>query len=242
MNNEKASTPSWQVYQRCVGAFVQQAFDSMDITVQPNVWLYGKISGVKRQVDVLVDGRYSDSGEVSKRIIVDAKKRTSKIDINDVESFEGMMRDCNATNGVLISTGGFTSGAIQRANEIIHLKVLSFEDAQEYDWIYKPCLSKDCRNGFVLWDSHMLLPVSGYAWLICQTGICDVCHHFHVWCQDCGTRFHVEDEQGCICYCGHEWYSVIQADDEDNDSINWLILISEDEVPKPIVVNRKAIR
>ncbi|MEL7432360.1 MAG: hypothetical protein AAFN11_00275 [Chloroflexota bacterium] len=50
------------------------------------------------------------------------------------------------------------------------------------------------------------------------------------------------DEQGYICYCGHEWYSVIQADDEDNDSINWLILISEDEVPKPIVVSRKAIR
>ena len=62
----------------------------MGTSVTPNASLIGGISGTALQIDVLVEARFED--DCSRRIIFDAKRRSRKVDVKDVESFEGMMR------------------------------------------------------------------------------------------------------------------------------------------------------
>jgi hypothetical protein len=109
------------VYERCVAAFAANEHGNFDVIVQPNVILIGAISGEKRQVDVLVDRRWSQD-QIS-RIIIDAKEWTRKVDIGDVEKFEGMMKDCRANRGVLVCTQGYTEGALNRAQDAISIKI-----------------------------------------------------------------------------------------------------------------------
>lgn len=230
------NNPAWLVYQKCVAAFAHERYGSMDVIVQPNVKITGAISGIERQIDVLIDSRFGT--DMSKRIIVDAKHRTSKIDINDVEAFEGMIRDCQASRGVLVSTAGYTEGAINRARELIDLNILSFEKAQEYEWVYAPCLTDTCNNGMVLWGSHLLHATQKGMWLTLQTGICDVCNSFHIWCWDCGEHFAIPDEAIIQCSCDYQWCSLIEENEQGEDITNWLVLF-EDGASNLVIMDRK---
>ena len=243
-------TPAWLVYQRCVAAFAHDRYGSIDVNVQPNVFLAGSISGIRRQIDVLIDSRWGDG--ISKRIIVDAKLHKRKIDIKDVEAFESMMRDCQADHGVIVCISGYTDGALRRSQDTINITILPFNDAKKFDWVYTPCLVDHCFDnnaasfGMVLWGAHQLHGTHDGLWLIVQTGKCDRCHAFHVWCQDCGLRIVVPDE--CVVKCGCErwWASVPESKDSGHIGISssvWL-LMREDFNPEvlPTVIDRRPIR
>lgn len=91
-------TPDWRMYERIAACFEIESA-GMEVSVTPNASLKGSISGVARQVDVLVEGRWDD--DLGRRIVYDAKHWSRKIDVNDVEGFEGMMRDVRASRGCL---------------------------------------------------------------------------------------------------------------------------------------------
>lgn len=116
------------------------------------------------------------------------------MDINDVESFEAMMRDCDTNRGVIVSSAGFTDGAFRRAQQSITITVLSLDDALKLDWALESCLG-ECRpeltgkRGLVLWDSPMTPDLPGGAAYVFRVGKCDGCHQFHVWCFECGRKF-----------------------------------------------------
>src|SRR6266704_4770432 len=93
--------PAWKIYERLVASFEVEAAD-MDASVTPNATLLGSISGVQRQIDVLVDARWDD--DLSRRIIFDAKRRSRKV-------FEGLMRDVRASRGVLVCTKGYSEAS-----------------------------------------------------------------------------------------------------------------------------------
>lgn len=52
----------WKVYERVATCFEIDGAD-MDVSVTPNASLMGAISGVRRQVDILVDARWEDRRE-----------------------------------------------------------------------------------------------------------------------------------------------------------------------------------
>lgn len=207
--NTSNEAPSWLVYERCVAAFTLEQNSELQVTVQPNVKLTGRLSGIERQIDVLVDSRWKDGTD--RRIIIDAKERKRKIDIKDIESFEGMMKDCGAARGIIVCTNGYTEAALRRAQEAITITVLTLDQLDEYEWAYEPCLSKCTNNaprlrGMVLWAAYMGIPINGVM-LIFQTGKCDGCHDFHVWCWGCGSKFAMFYNQVYGCECGYEWIS-----------------------------------
>jgi hypothetical protein len=72
----------------------------IDVSVTPNASLLGNFGGVQRQIDILVDARWEEGA--ARRIIFDAKLRKHKVDVKEVEAFEGMMRDVRASRGVLV--------------------------------------------------------------------------------------------------------------------------------------------
>src|SRR5258706_16417254 len=87
----------WRAYERVVAAMQVENAD-VDMSITPNAHIIGAITKTPRQVDVLVDARWDS--DFSRRIIVDAKFRNAKLDVNDVEAFEGMLRDCRAERGI----------------------------------------------------------------------------------------------------------------------------------------------
>jgi hypothetical protein len=195
----------WRTYERIV-AGLEGENAGLDFSVTPNAKLRGSLSNTLRQVDVLIDARWGD--DLSDRIIVDAKRRQRKIDVTHVEAFEGMMRDCSARRGIIVCPNGYTVAALKRAQEAITIKLLSIDEAEEFDWsAFEPCLG-NC-DGLVLWDGQ--LPVGGgFGWAVIFTGKCDKCHQFHVWCWDCGERFALAVEGDHECGCERVWASAIE--------------------------------
>lgn len=199
-------TPDWRMYERIVACFEMEAA-SMDLSVTPNASLIGAISGVKRQIDVLVDGRWE--GGIERRIIFDAKRRSRKIDIKDVDSFEGMMRDVQASRGVLVCSNGWTKAAASRAAELIDIRLLEESQLDELDLAaVDPC--PHCENlkrktkGLVFWDGQFPLPLTG--WAIVFTGKCDACRSFAFWCWECGEKMVVPDAETYECSCERTWF------------------------------------
>ena len=67
----------------------------MDAKIVANAAPSRTISGVKRQIGILIDARQEEG--LSSRIIYHIQLRKRKINIKDVESFEGMMRGIGTT-------------------------------------------------------------------------------------------------------------------------------------------------
>jgi hypothetical protein len=103
-----------------------------DATIIHNAKVQGRFSKVERQIDLLIEGEMAD---FRFRVVVDSKYRDKKIDVNDVESFIGMVRDVEADRGVMISSEGYSSAAINRAyydDSDIELDVLNFKDLERF--------------------------------------------------------------------------------------------------------------
>jgi hypothetical protein len=230
--NHKEEQPDWRLYERIVAA-VEAQYLGIEMSIIPNARIIGCLSGKKRQIDALLDARWGD--DISRRIIVDAKRYKTKVDIKDVESLEGMMRDCGAKYGILICPKGCTEGARRRAQDAITIKILALDEVDAFfsSISFDKCLG-ECRNrhlspsrtGVVFWHSpHGLFYED--LWSILVTGKCDVCHNFHVFCQECGEKFALRDGEEYKCNCKRTWYTLIDEgiDDETGKMINTVRLL-----------------
>lgn len=218
--------PDWRIYERVATCFEIDAA-GMDVSVTPNATLIGSISGVPRQIDILVDARWEEG--IARRIIFDAKRRRRKIDVKDVESFEGMMRDVRASRGVIICSGGWTEAAERRAAEIIDMRLMTIEEAENLDHAATdPC--PHCRTsarklkGIVFWDGQFPLPLAG--WAIIFTGKCDACRSFAFWCWDCGEKGVVPDGDTYECGCERLWFIEKSADEA-----LFIVRVEDGEIP-----------
>lgn len=236
---------NWHVYERIVAAAEVES-GGISISITPNARLLGRLSGKWRQVDVLLDARWGD--DLSRRTIVDAKLRNRPIDIKEVESFEGMMKDCSALRGIIVCNSGHTDGALKRAQEAITIKILDLEEVDEYIWAaFDPCMGKcghnsGCNHGLVLWDGQQPLPL-GPGWAIVFTGKCDICHEFNVWCWDCGEKFTLSSEDEYKCGCELIWVSELDKETggSERDQLNAvnLLVVSDEE---SYALDRRALR
>lgn len=221
-----SDVPDWRIYERVAACFELDAV-GMDVSVTPNASLIGSISGVKRQIDILVDARWEDG--IARRIIYDAKRRRRKVDVKDVESFEGMMKDVRARRGVIICSGGWTAAAERRAAEIIDIRLMTTEEADEVGHAdAEPC--PNCRNtqrkmkGIVFWDGQFPLPLGG--WAIIFTGKCDACRSFAFWCWECGEKVVVPDSEVHECGCERVWFI-----ERNDDEALFLVRVEGAEIP-----------
>lgn len=201
-----------------------------DLCVTPNAWITGKITGIRRQIDVLIDARHDTDN--SRRIIVDAKHRKRKIDVTDVEALLGVMKDVGATHGYLVSPAGQTKAAEKRAQMAVSIRIIPTDRLENFDpSTWPPCKSSRCRHGRIFWDGYPELSLKvgrlqadGEEELktlsfIHYVGKCDRCGLFHVWCITCGDTLAVpeddENDHGHQCRCALPWF--------------WLASIEEDE-------------
>jgi len=102
--------PNWRQFERAVYSELQSTFPHS--AIRDNVKLFGVLSGVERQIDVLVEEKLP-CGVV--RTAVDAKQQGRKVDVKEVESFIGLLNDTAVDRGVIVSASGYTEAALARA-------------------------------------------------------------------------------------------------------------------------------
>lgn len=206
---------NWKKYERLVSAFCTDKYSNEDTTVTANAKILGTISGEQRQVDVLIDKRFSL--DIKRRIIIDAKNYSRKVDISEVERFESMMKDCRAEYGFLVCPEGFTRGAQRRAQKKITLKLLTLSDLEQFSFdSYDFCTSQNCLNradkGVIYWGDAFGISLPDETISTFSVAKCDVCHQFHIWCFSCGEKFVLgdEDEHHCSCNQSYFWLTAIE--------------------------------
>lgn len=121
---------TWKDYELEIHDSFKEMFPDADIT--HNVTVTGRYSKVERQVDILIEDYVAGSRI---RIVVDGKFFSKKIDVKDVEMFIGMLNDCEANKGLLITQEGYSKAAIARAYNDpidIELDILNFKDLQTF--------------------------------------------------------------------------------------------------------------
>ena len=109
---------NYQIYERCVAAFTAQDEDSLSITIGSE----RKNPRYNQRTFAQIDASLSKISMCPTvfRLIVDAKHRKRNLDIDDVEAFEGKMRDVQACHGILVASSGVTKSAIKRAQFLDH--------------------------------------------------------------------------------------------------------------------------
>jgi len=230
--------PDWKLYELFVARIlVEQA--ATDLCITANAKILGMISGRKRQIDVLIESRHDT--DRSRRIIVDAKRRRRKIDVTQVEAFEGLMKDVGAAHGYLVCPMGHTEAAQRRAQKGISVRLLPWEDLRFFapqDW--PACQSGQCKDGYVLWDGFpgpflkLISPKTGElseVSFVHFVGKCVTCGRFHVRCTTCRELFGLsdEDEHQCNCKLPWFWLSSIESEDDGTSSaqLHWISGVDE---------------
>lgn len=223
----KRINPDWQIYERMVARLAADQL-ATDLCVTPNARMKGRISGISRQIDVLIDARHDTDN--TRRIIVDAKKRRRKIDVTDVEAFQGLMNDVDATHGYLVSPAGHTKAAEKRAQELVSIRIVPLDRLENFDPSTWPqCRTGRCPHGRIFWDGYPELSLRMHprnqpdkletVRFIHYVGKCDRCGAFHVYCMTCDDLLHIpegdENDSGHQCRCKPSWF--------------WLASVEEDE-------------
>lgn len=236
--------PNWKKYERLIAQMMRDQLDT-NFSVTPNATIKGISSNINRQIDVLIDSRHDTDN--STRLIVDAKIRTRKISLLDVESFIGLMNDVQATHGYLVSTNGFTKSAIIRAQEAITLRILPLEYLENFEPSNWPdCTVKNCKNGKVFWDGYPAIDLYvqpqgainheiSKLTIVNYVGKCDKCRCFYIKCTNCKTILMVPHSDSgdcghqCTCRPSWFWLGSIESDSSGNKSAE-LHLIASNKV------------
>jgi hypothetical protein len=219
--------PGWELYERLVARLMADQL-STDFCVTPNAHIVGKITGVRRQIDVLIESRHDTDN--SRRMIVDAKKKSRKIDVKDVESFRGLMEDVGATHGYLVSSSGYTKAAEKRAQVSVSIRIVPLNRLDNFDPSTWPrCQKQGCKRGRIFWDGYpeftmelrpLIEAPPKRASFIHYVGKCDRCGRFHVWCVTCNEILAPfegnHDDHGLQCGCKPPWFWLASIEEDEN--------------------------
>lgn len=108
----------WLAYEKRVAALVK-ALDE-NATITHNESRLGELSGVARQIDALAEGLVAGQ---QLRVVIEAKCYGRRVSIGTVDEFIGKLLDLGAERGILYAAGGFTSGAVARAERALNPRV-----------------------------------------------------------------------------------------------------------------------
>lgn len=84
-----SATGKWREYERYVAAIESESQSTTEVSATLNARILGRVSGVKRQIDCLIDERFKDGFQ--RRILVEAKLYKRPLNVKDIEGFIGMM-------------------------------------------------------------------------------------------------------------------------------------------------------
>lgn len=131
-------TPAWKQYEQQIADRIRSRAKG-PVTITTNTTLPGRLSGTPRQIDILVEGSFAGVADAS--MVVDCKCWSSKIDVQDMETFIGMLEDVGVPLGMLMTTKGFTSAAQRRGAHVLQevvplINLATFDELSSY-WLMR---------------------------------------------------------------------------------------------------------
>lgn len=148
---------TWKDYEIEIHNYFKEMYPNADIS--HNVTVTGRYSKVERQIDILIEDYVAGSRI---RIVIDGKFFSERIDVKEVEMFIGMLNDCEANKGLLITQEGFSKAAINRAHFDpidIELDILNFKDLHQFQGF----------GGIPYSGKHGVLLPAPFGWIIDAT-------------------------------------------------------------------------
>ncbi|QCU74375.1 restriction endonuclease [Pseudoalteromonas distincta] len=121
---------NWKEYEIYITKHFQSLFP--ETSIQHDVRREGLMSKVKRQIDILIEGRIAG---FDLKIVVDCKYFNKKVDVKAVESFLSFLQDLKVSKGILITNHGYTKAAYNRAmydSQDIELRIINFDDLEKF--------------------------------------------------------------------------------------------------------------
>ena len=110
------SNPPWRDYED----FVEQWAGGLvgdSATIERNVKMPGRRSGVARQVDPRITGVFAGAAVGPVTAVLNSKLRRRNLDVTAVGAFADLVDDVGADIGVLVTNRGFSVAAQQLAQE-----------------------------------------------------------------------------------------------------------------------------
>lgn len=101
----------WKEYEQIIYSEFQNRYP--DCQIAHNAHIEGKLSGVSRQIDILIEATIGGNKFIT---VVDAKMYNKPIDVKGVEEFLSMVDDVGAQRGLMVTTIGYTQAALMRAH------------------------------------------------------------------------------------------------------------------------------
>lgn len=207
---------NWKEYQEAVALFYEQ-LDGFG-TVKRDVRLPDKITGQKRQIDVLIE--LSVKGH-SLQLLIDAKFHSDPIDVKTVEEVVALADAVGACKAVIVAVNGWTQPAETKAKHLCcDLRILTLEQALDLIVPDKWKMCPGCDNDCIVLDQDGMITMKNGLILWWLAGRCRECRSAIVWCQDCGGKYEIALVKSVTCHCGHTWI---------NESEGIAISLSEDE-------------
>ncbi len=118
-------------------------------TIEFDQRLLGKLSGARRQVDILVKAQAAGCELIG---VFDCKLFRRRVDVKAVDSMVGFMQDVGATFGGIVSTREFSKAAKKRAAAAgIDLRIIPFDSPATVVEHFVPSLdfSDPRKSGYI---------------------------------------------------------------------------------------------
>ncbi len=196
----------WKQYEWLITKIFHDKYSSVDTLVLNDKKIVGRFSNINRQIDALIMKYKGESGFLT---IIDCKHYSKKVGIKEIESFIGMKEDVNAKYGIMVSSIGYTSGALKRIRDRtdIVLEIQAWKDAFDifqisntepnyFNDLCIKCFDEHIEGkyipGILLWDLGYSLEINSVHHLF-GLGQCLKCKSTFVWCDSCGTVTHAVD-------------------------------------------------
>jgi len=120
--------PKWKKFEKLVYEIQKEL--TGDAAVKLNDSIPGVDSKTDRQIDISIR---KSVGPYAILIVVDCKDHSVPLDVKEIESFAGMVKDVRANRGALITSTGFTEAALNLARN--HgIDTFRLIDTESVDW------------------------------------------------------------------------------------------------------------
>jgi len=120
--------PKWKRFEELVKKVQEDLAPGALVTLDEKI--EGKITGVKRQIDISIRQKI---GQYEVLIVMDCKDLSKPVDVKDVEEVIGLAEDVGANKGAIVSANGFSKAARTRG-EKAGLELYSLIDTGDHDW------------------------------------------------------------------------------------------------------------
>ncbi len=192
---------TWQEYQEAVALLYEQ-LEGIG-TIQRNIRMPDRLTGQDRQIDVLLT---LESKGHKFQAVVDAKFYSEPIDVKVIEEVVALAEAVGVGKSIIVAANGWTAPAETKAgHRYCDLRLLTLEDALELiepdKWMMCPSCQRDC----VVLDQGSVVPMNDGSVVWWLGGACRACRYAIAWCQDCGSKFHLQSGESVVCHCGYEW-------------------------------------